>query len=85
MYVYIVRSENLDDKEYNITVEVYNDYGDAFNEAERLMLLEIKRVYGNASVDEERIKFQDYLDLLYDDGSIAVQSMIIEIIKKEVQ
>nr|QBK93854.1 MAG: hypothetical protein LCPAC406_01680 [Pithovirus LCPAC406] len=84
MYVYIVRSENLDDKEYDITVEVYDNYNDALNEAERLMLLKIKKVYGNASVDEERVKFQDYPDILYNYGSISIQNMIIEIIRREV-
>ncbi len=81
MYVYVVLSDHLEDP---ILVEVYNDYNDAFNEAERLMLLEIKRVYGNASVDEEGIKFQDYPDMLHDNNSIAIDSMYIEISRKEV-
>nr|QBK92405.1 MAG: hypothetical protein LCPAC401_00430 [Pithovirus LCPAC401] len=82
MHVYTVICEN---SRSETSIDVYHNYDDAFKEAERLMLLEIDRVYEKASLDELGVKLKKYPKLLYDNGSIIIQCMYIEIIKKEVQ
>nr|QBK92406.1 MAG: hypothetical protein LCPAC401_00440 [Pithovirus LCPAC401] len=82
MNVYVVISESI---KFETSVDVYYNYDDAFKEAKDQMLMEIDRVYGKDSHDDNGVEFQEYSNLLYDDGSISVQYMTIEIIEKEVR
>ncbi len=81
MYIYVVIRESM---KFETSVELYQSYNHAFMEAKKIMLFEIDRVYGKANLDELGVKFQDYPKLLYDNESIVIQCMCIEIIKKEV-
>ncbi len=72
------------------SVDLYHNYDDSFEEAQKLMLMEIERIYGNNIVDDEGVKLQDYPDILHNNriiaiGNIVTGCMYIEIIRKEVQ
>ncbi len=82
MYVYIVLCGS---SRSDISAELYYNYYHAFDEAKKLIVLEIKRVYGNDIVDDQGVKFQDYAKILDDKDSITIQSYVVEIITKQIQ
>nr|QBK93852.1 MAG: hypothetical protein LCPAC406_01660 [Pithovirus LCPAC406] len=63
---------------------MYKNYDHAFEEAREIMWREMKRVYRKANLDELGVNLHDYPKLLYDNGSIVIDCMCIEIIRKEI-
>ena len=86
MYVYIVLCGH---SKSDISAELYHNYYHAFDEAKKLMVLEIKKVYGNNStkddIDDQGVKFRDYTKILNDEDRITIKSCVVEIIRKQVQ